>query len=179
MPYYNRGGYGGYSSSLPSAGPNVKRFLVGSYSSLSDGGTGNIAINVPIDAAAGRMIQIWSIEVEVEVASTIVNTWLAVDGKYLDIIVARTAGTAVRKINDPDVIAKWHWNVELATSGLVVVNTVFEKDLYPAVPLMNNQLHITVTNNTGATLNIYAKVWYTDLFVNMAQSIALLQSQVI
>lgn len=179
MPYgYSRGGYGGYAPRAVSAGPNVKRFLVGSYSALSDSSTGNIAINVPIDAAAGRMIQLWSIEVEFSDA-----TWYLVDNKTLAIVIARTAGTTERFINDPDVIAKFkiHSEYILTTSGssTIVGSMVFDKDLYPAVPLMNNQIHVTITNSTGATQTVYVKIWYTDLFVNMAQSLALLQSQVI
>lgn len=172
---YGYRGYGGYQrGALPSAGPNVKRFLVGSYAALADAATGNIAINVPIDAAAGRMIQLWSIEVEYTDA-----TWLTTDNKSLTIVIARTAGTAERYLNDPDVIAKFKIHSELTTSGAIVASQVVDKDLYPAAPCMNNQLHVTITNATGATQTVYVKVWYTDLFVNMAQSIALLQSQVI
>lgn len=162
----------GYRRQYGGGAQKPRKFLVGSYSALADAATGNIAINCPVGGNQG--IEILGIEVEFSD-----GTWFVVDNKSLSIVVARTSGTAERYINDPDVIFKTKLHSELATNGAILHEQVIERDIYPGVPHIGPQLHVTITNSTGAVQTVYAKIWYRDYFVSMQQAVGLLQSQVI
>lgn len=151
----------------------IKRSLIGSYSSLADGNTGNIAINVPVDVQSGLGIQIWGIDIEYSD-----GTWFGVDNKSLAIVLARTTGTAERYMNDPDVIWKTKLHSELVTSGLVVRDQCLSKDMYPAIPFIGPQIHVTITNSTGATQTVYVKIWFSTIRVNYRESMSMLQNQI-
>lgn len=152
----------------------IKRCLVGSYTSLASGSTGNIAINVPIDIQRGMGIQIWGIEIEMSD-----GTWLVVDNKDLAVVLARTLGAAERFVNDPDVIYKTKLHSELAGANSPwVEDLVRHIDLYPAIPFIGPQLHVTITNNTGATETIYVKVWFSTIRVSYQESMGMLQNQI-
>lgn len=157
-----------------SSNSNPKKFLVGSYASLANASNANIAINVPVDAAQGKGIQIWGVELEVYGAGALLP---GTDAFSFSIEVARTAGTTERFVNDPDVIAKW--KVRTDTAGTQLFEMVKQLDMYPAVPHISPQLHVSIRNDTGDVLTVYAKVWYTDFYVSYPQAVGLLQSQVI
>lgn len=166
----------GYPSRTPSSNP--RKFLVGSYANLANLGIGNIAINVPVDAAQGKGIQIWSWEVELWFADG-ANGVHGAAGFDVMITLARTAGTAERFVNDPDVIAKIHLATDNNAAGTTTMDLVRDKDFYPAVPFIGPQIHVTIDNNSGVAMWVYTKIWYTDLYISYPQAVGLLQSQVI
>lgn len=151
----------------------IKRSLLGTYSALADGSTGNIAINVPIDISNGLGIQIWGLEIEYSD-----GTWHVVDNKTLAIALCRTLGSAERYVNDPDVIFKMKLHSELATNGAILADQCKQVDMYPAIPFAGPQLHVTITNNTGASQNIYVKVWFSTIRINFRESLGMLQNQI-
>lgn len=151
----------------------VKRSLVGSYSALADTATGNIAINIPVDIQRGIGIQIWGAEIEFSD-----GTWFTTDNKTLAVVMARTLGAAERYANDPDVITKVKLHSELTTSGAILHDQVIKIDFYPAVPFIGPQLHVTITNNTGASQTVYVKIWFSTIRVNFNESMAMLQNQI-
>lgn len=153
----------------------IKRCLVGSTTSLADAGVANIAMNVPIDIQNGLGIQIWGWELEIAGAGALLG---AADTWGFSAELARTLGTQERHLNDPDVISKMSKIVDQGAAGLDKMDLVFEKDMYPAIPFVGPQLHVTITNNTTGVIDVYVKVWYSTIRVNYRESMAMLQNQI-
>jgi hypothetical protein len=156
-------------------GDLVKRCLTGTYSALADGSTGNVAVNVPISVNDGLAIQVWGLDYEytAEFAH-------AAATKGIEVVLAATAGTGRRYLNDRDVLLKHSvWNMYGSNVGNTVFPRAYSLDIYPAIPYFGSQIHVTLYNDSGAAQTSYFKIWYSFIQMNQREMLTQLQNQIV
>lgn len=149
-------------------GDMVKRVVSGMNTAVANTTWTDISIAVPIDITRGLGLLIWGWDVETTLG------YLIADGKTFKAILCKDTITAERFINDPTVIEKIVLESQLATNGFWVFENVMHRDLYPATPYFNNYIHCGIYQDSGGTLGVYTRVWYSVISLSQRELMGLL-----
>lgn len=151
-------------------GDMVKRVVSGFNSAVATATWTDISIAVPIDITRGLGLLIWGWDLEANVG------FLSTTTKMFKAILCKDTITAERYINDPTVIEKIHLTgfADGAPASRWVFEHIFHRDLYPATPYFNNYIHVGIYQDSGSSLAVYTRIWYSVISLSQRELMGLL-----